>query len=80
MIAVPASRTMSVWFSSPEVGVLWSPARVNASRRLGAIHFANTDLSAVALCEEALDHDVRAAEEVLAGLAMNAPTWRYGVR
>jgi len=31
------------------------------------VHFANTDLSAVALFEEALYHGVRAAEEVLGG-------------
>ncbi|MEA2464609.1 MAG: hypothetical protein QOJ98_2356 [Acidobacteriota bacterium] len=64
----------------PRPGFVWSPSRLNASRPVGAIHFANTDLSAVALCEEALDHGVRAAEEVLAGLAVNAPTWRFGVR
>jgi len=64
----------------PRPGFVWSPARVNASRPLGAIHFANTDLSAVALCEEALDHGVRAAEEVLAALEINAPSWRFGVR
>ena len=53
-----------------------SDARRNASRPYRSIHFANTDLSAVALCEEALDHGVRAAEEVLAALAPGAHSWR----
>jgi hypothetical protein len=60
----------------PRPGFVWSSSRIDASRPVGAIHFANTDLSAVALCEEALDHGVRAAEEVLAGLGMNGPSWR----
>lgn len=34
----------------------------------GRIHFANTDLSGVALFEEAFDHGQRAAAEVVAGL------------
>jgi len=33
---------------------------------LGAVHFAGTDLSGVALLEEAFFHGVRAAEEILA--------------
>jgi hypothetical protein len=60
----------------PRPGFVWSAARRKASQPFRTIHFANTDLSAVALCEEALDHGVRAAEEVLAGLAMNVATWR----
>jgi hypothetical protein len=34
---------------------------------MGNIHFANTDLSGVALFEEALYHGVRAAEEIVGG-------------
>ena len=60
----------------PRPGFLWSAARRNASRPFRAVHFANTDLSGVALCEEALDHGVRAAEEVLATLAQGAASWR----
>jgi hypothetical protein len=60
----------------PRPNFVWSAARRNASQPVGAIHFANTDLSAVALCEEALDHGVRAAEEVLAALAPDAQSWR----
>lgn len=51
----------------PRPGFVWSPARLRASDPHGAIHFANTDLSAVALFEEALYHGVRAAEDVLGG-------------
>ncbi len=50
----------------PRPGFVWSAARREASRPLGNIHFANTDLSGVALLEEAFYHGVRAAEEVLA--------------
>ncbi len=51
----------------PRPGFVWSDARRRASDPHGAIHFANTDLSAVALFEEALYHGVRAAEEALGG-------------
>ncbi|HYH07729.1 MAG TPA: FAD-dependent oxidoreductase [Thermoanaerobaculia bacterium] len=50
----------------PAPGFVFSPSRLRAAEPHGVIHFANTDLSAVALCEEALHHGVRAAEEVLA--------------
>jgi glycine/D-amino acid oxidase-like deaminating enzyme len=49
----------------PTPGFVWSDARRNAAKPHGVIHFANTDLSGLALCEEALHHGVRAAEEVL---------------
>jgi hypothetical protein len=52
----------------PTPGFVRSDARRNAAQPHGVIHFANTDLSGVALCEEALHHGVRAAEEVLAAL------------
>jgi phytoene dehydrogenase-like protein len=52
----------------PRTGFVWSAARRRASTPLGSIHFAGTDLSGVALCEEAVFHGVRAAEEVLTGL------------
>ncbi len=52
----------------PTPGFVWSDARRDAAHPHGAIHFANTDLSGVALCEEALHHGVRAAEEVIAAL------------
>ncbi len=50
----------------PLPGFVWSPEREQASKPLGPIHFAGTDLSGVALLEEAFFHGVRAAEEILA--------------
>jgi protoporphyrinogen oxidase len=50
----------------PTPNFIWSDARRNAAKAFRGIHFANTDLSGVALLEEALYHGVRAAEEVLA--------------
>jgi hypothetical protein len=49
----------------PRPGFLWSTGRVAAARPYRNIHFANTDLSGLALLEEALYHGVRAAEEIL---------------
>ncbi len=49
----------------PRPGFVWSRSRHDASKPYGPIHFAGTDLSGVALVEEAFDHGVRAAEEVL---------------
>ncbi|MDP9192022.1 MAG: FAD-dependent oxidoreductase [Acidobacteriota bacterium] len=60
----------------PTPGFVWSQARRQAADPYRTIHFANTDLSGVALCEEALHHGVRAAEEVIGALAINSPTWR----
>ncbi len=50
----------------PHVGFFTSRQRREASRPDGRIHFANTDLSGIALFEEAFDHGCRAADEVLA--------------
>ena len=49
-------------------------ARRSAARPERGIHFAHSDLSGLALFEEAFYHGVRAAEEVLAerGLAVNS--------
>jgi protoporphyrinogen oxidase len=60
----------------PTPGFVWSDARRAAAQPFRAIHFANTDLSGVALCEEALDHGVRAAEEVLAAMSIETASWR----
>ncbi|HJQ37470.1 MAG TPA: FAD-dependent oxidoreductase [Thermoanaerobaculia bacterium] len=51
----------------PRPGFVRSAARRAAAQPFRTIHFANTDLSAVPLFEEALYHGVRAAEEVLEG-------------
>ena len=50
----------------PRPGFIWSAARQKAAQPYRGIHFANTDLSGVALLEEAFHHGLRAANEVLA--------------
>lgn len=59
----------------PRPNFVWSDARRNAAKPHGAIHFANTDLSAVALFEEALYHGVRAGEEVANALGRASATY-----
>ena len=49
----------------PRPGFITSRQRREAARPDGRIHFANTDLSGIALFEEAFDHGLRAADEVL---------------
>jgi protoporphyrinogen oxidase len=58
----------------PRPGFVWSRARREASLPFGPIHFAGTDLSGVALCEEAVFHGIRAAEEVLDALGRKFET------
>ena len=52
----------------PRPGFITSRQRRDATQPDGRIHFANTDLSGIALFEEAFDHGLRAADEVLADL------------
>lgn len=52
----------------PEPGTRANPALRAAATPKGSLHFAHTDLSGVALFEEAFSHGVRAAEEVILGL------------
>jgi len=52
----------------PRPGFIWGKARRTAAENYRGIHFANTDLSGVALFEEAFYHGVSAADEVLAAL------------
>jgi glycine/D-amino acid oxidase-like deaminating enzyme len=49
----------------PRRGFLWSGARQKAAEPYRGIHFAHSDLSGIALFEEAFFHGIRAAEEVL---------------
>ncbi len=49
----------------PRPGFIFSETRQKSMRALGRIHFAHTDLSGIALFEEAFDHGLRAADEVL---------------
>ena len=60
----------------PRPGFVWGGARQAASRPLRGIHFAHSDLSGVALFEEALDQGVRAAEEVLAARGIESESLR----
>ncbi len=52
----------------PTPGFIWSGARQRAAAPLGRVHFAHSDLSGVALFEEAQDQGLRAAEEVATAL------------
>ncbi len=58
----------------PRPGFVWGARARGAPFR--GVHFACSDLSGVALFEEAFDHGVRAAEEVLASLGRPGETVR----
>ncbi|HYU25538.1 MAG TPA: FAD-dependent oxidoreductase, partial [Thermoanaerobaculia bacterium] len=60
----------------PHPGFIASEARRRAQEPLRNIHFANADLSGVALFEEALYHGVRAAEEVLKAVGRELISFR----
>jgi glycine/D-amino acid oxidase-like deaminating enzyme len=53
----------------PRVGTMFGGATPAATMPVGRIHFAHTDLSGLALFEEAFDHGLRAAREVAEVLA-----------
>lgn len=64
-------RRLDVWrwghgMIQPRVGFLWSEARRRACEPTGRVHFAHSDLSGIAVFEEAFFHGVRAADEILA--------------
>jgi hypothetical protein len=50
---------------SPRPNFIWSGARQKAAEAYRNIHFAHSDLSGVALFEEAFYHGLRAAKEIL---------------
>ncbi len=60
----------------PAPGLLWDADLPGLARPLGAIHFAHTELSGFALLEEAQDHGLRAAEEILSDLGPSSGSWR----
>ncbi|HYH84095.1 MAG TPA: FAD-dependent oxidoreductase [Pyrinomonadaceae bacterium] len=60
----------------PRAGFQWGGARAAAQTPFRSIHFAHTDLSGVALFEEAFDHGLRAAEEILAARGMKFESMR----
>jgi NAD(P)-binding Rossmann-like domain len=49
----------------PRTGFMWGSARREGAQPFRSIHFAHSELSGVALFEEAFDHGLRAADEVL---------------
>lgn len=49
----------------PRTGFIWGPARREAAKSFRSIHFAHSELSGVALFEEAFDVGLRVAGEVL---------------
>jgi phytoene dehydrogenase-like protein len=53
----------------PRTGALFGGARAQLAAPIGVLHFAHTDLSGIALFEEAFDHGLRAAREVAEALA-----------
>jgi len=53
----------------PRTGSLFDGGRAARARPAGKIHFAHTDLSGLALFEEAFDQGLRAAREVAEALA-----------
>jgi hypothetical protein len=60
----------------PRPDFIHGGARAAAQRPFRSVHFAHTDLSGLALFEEAFDHGLRAAEEVLAARGMNVRSVR----
>jgi hypothetical protein len=60
----------------PTPGLRWGGAREAATAPRDGVHFAHSDLSAMALFEESFDHGVRAAEEVLAARGVAHPSLR----
>ncbi|MEO8647844.1 MAG: FAD-dependent oxidoreductase, partial [Acidobacteriota bacterium] len=52
---------------SPRPGFIWGETRQRALQPYRNIHFAHTDLSGIALFEEAFYHGSRAAEEAVSG-------------
>jgi Flavin containing amine oxidoreductase len=55
----------------PRTGFMWGTARREAAKPFRSIHFAHSELSGVALFEEAFDHGLRAAEEVLSSIRVS---------
>jgi glycine/D-amino acid oxidase-like deaminating enzyme len=48
----------------PRTGFMWGTARREAAKPYRSIHFAHSELSGVALFEEAFDHGLRVADEI----------------
>jgi hypothetical protein len=59
----------------PRPGFLWSDALARSARPFGRIHFAHTDLSGMALFEEAQYWGIRAAESILRERGVEFRSW-----
>jgi hypothetical protein len=59
----------------PRPGFLWSEALAASARPMGSIHFAHTDLSGIALFEEAQYWGIRAAEGVMRERGHRFTSW-----
>jgi phytoene dehydrogenase-like protein len=59
----------------PRPGFVWSEALAASARPLGRVHFAHTDLSGMALFEEAQHWGLRAAEAVMAARGHAFRSW-----
>jgi phytoene dehydrogenase-like protein len=59
----------------PRPGFMWSGALAASARPLGRIHFAHTDLSGMALFEEAQYWGIRAAEAILRERGQSFRSW-----
>jgi flavin-dependent amine oxidoreductase len=55
----------------PRTGFMWGQARREGAKPFRSIHFAHSELSGVALFEEAFDHGLRAADEVLRSIRVS---------
>lgn len=55
----------------PRTGFMWGAARREGAKPFRSIHFAHSELSGVALFEEAFDHGLRAADEVLRSIRVS---------
>ncbi|MEO8358581.1 MAG: FAD-dependent oxidoreductase [Vicinamibacteria bacterium] len=65
----------------PRPGFMWSDALAEASKPIGRLHFAHTDLSGLALFEEAQDWGIRAAEAGMRDLGhVFRPWWKPSER
>jgi hypothetical protein len=59
----------------PRPRFMWSDALARSAHPLGPIHFAHTDLSGMALCEEAQYWGIHAAEAVLKEQGRRFQSW-----
>lgn len=55
----------------PRTGFMWGQARREAAKPFRSIHFAHSELSGVALFEEAFDQGLRAADEVIGSIRVS---------